>query len=106
MMNELKLIKETDEIIESIRKEFASLAEADGFEGVFNEIQKFLKDASMMPNNVIDVSKYKEQEIVQAIRKLGYEYKKPYGNKLHFFNKKTSISVYFDKQKGLITPIP
>ncbi len=105
-MNELKLIKETDEIIESIRKEFASLAEADGFEGVFNEIQKFLKDASMMPNNVIDVSKYKEQEIVQAIRKLGYEYKKPYGNKLHFFNKKTSISVYFDKQKGLITPIP
>lgn len=105
-MNEMKLIKETDEIIESIRKEFASLAEADGFEGVFNEIQKFLKDASMMPNNIIDVGKYKEQEIVQAIRKLGYEYKKPYGNKLHFFNKKTSISVYFDKQKGLITPIP
>ena len=47
-----------------------------------------------------------EQEIVQTLKKLGYEYKKPYGNKLHFFNKKTSISVYLDKTKGQITPIP
>jgi signal recognition particle subunit SEC65 len=60
----------------------------------------------MLPNSTIDVSKYKEQEIVQTLKKLGYEYKKPYGNKLHFFNKKTSISVYLDKTKGMITPIP
>ncbi len=105
-MNEIQLIKETNEIIESIRKEFASIREADGFEGVFSDISKQLKDISMLPNSTIDVSKYKEQEIVQTLKKLGYEYKKPYGNKLHFFNKKTSISVYLDKTKGMITPIP
>ena len=105
-MNEIQLIKETNEIIESIRKEFSSIREAEGFEGVFSDISKQLKDISMLPNSTIDVSKYKEQEIVQTLKKLGYEYKKPYGNKLHFFNKKTSISVYLDKSKGMITPIP
>lgn len=105
-MNEMKLIKETDEIIESIRKEFQSIREAEGFENIFNELNRQLKDISILPNNVIDASKYKEQEIVQALKRLGYEYKKPYGNKLHFFNKKTSISVYLDKGKGKITPIP
>lgn len=105
-MNEIKLIRETDEIIESIRKEFNSIREAEGFEGIFNDLNRQLSDIAMMPNNIIDVSKYKEQEIVQALKKLGYEYKKPFGNKLHFFNKKTSISVYFEKTKGIITPIP
>ena len=105
-MNEIKLIKETDEIIESIRKEFKFIREAEGFENIFNELNRQLKDISILPNNVIDASKYKEQEIVQTLKKLGYEYKKPYGNKLHFFNKKTSISVYLDKTKGQITPIP
>ena len=105
-MNEMKLIKETDEIIESIRKEFKFIREAEGFENIFNELNRQLKDISILPNNVIDASKYKEQEIVQALKRLGYEYKKPYGNKLHFFNKKTSISVYHDKGKGKITPIP
>lgn len=105
-MNEIKLIKETDELIESIRKEFKFIREAEGFENIFNELNRQLKDISILPNNVIDASKYKEQEIVQTLKKLGYEYKKPYGNKLHFFNKKTSISVYLDKTKGQITPIP
>lgn len=105
-MNEIKLIKETDELIESIRKEFKFIREAEGFENIFNELNRQLKDISILPNNVIDASKYKEQEIVQALKRLGYEYKKPYGNKLHFFNKKTSISVYLDKGKGKITPIP
>lgn len=105
-MKEHILIKETNEIIEAIRKEFSSLKEADGFDNIFNEIRKNLKDISMLPNNTIDASKYKEQEIVQVLKQLGYEYKKPYGNKLHFFNKKTSISVYFNKSNGQITPIP
>lgn len=105
-MKDIKLIRETDEIIESIRKEFSSIREAEGFENIFSLINKELKDISMLPNSVIDVSKYKEQQIVQTLKKLGYEYKKPYGNKLHFFNKKTSISVYLDKAKGQITPIP
>ena len=39
-MNEIQLIKETNEIIESIRKEFASIREAEGFEGVFSDISK------------------------------------------------------------------
>lgn len=105
-MKEIRLIQETDEIIESIRKEFKTIREAEGFENIFTDLTKELKDISMLPNNVIDVSKYKEQEIVQSLKKLGYEYKKPYGNKLHFFNKKTSISLYLDKGKGKITPIP
>jgi len=105
-MTEQNLIKETNEIIEAIRKEFGSLKEGDGFEGVFNDISKSLKDISMQPNNTIDASKYKEQEIVKVLKDLGYEYMKPYGNKLHFFNKKTSISVYLNKQSGQITPIP
>jgi hypothetical protein len=105
-MDKLKLIEETDEIIRSIRKEFKSIREAEGFDGIFNSISKELKDISMLPNNVIDASKYKEQEIVQTLKKLGYEYKKPFGNKLHFFNKKTSISVYLEKPTGKITPIP
>ena len=105
-MNEIQLIKETNEIIESIRKEFSSIREAEGFDGIFAQINKELKDISMLPNSTIDVSKYKEQETVQALKKLGYQYMKPYGNKLHFFNKKTSISVYLDKIKGMITPIP
>lgn len=106
MMKKPNLIKETNEIIEAIRKEFSSLKEADGFEGVFDEISKSLKDISMLPNSTIDAGKYKEQEIVKTLKDLGYEYKKPYGNKLHFFNKKTSISVYLNKQNGQITPIP
>jgi signal recognition particle subunit SEC65 len=105
-MDKIKLIKETDELLKSIRKEFVSIREAEGFEGIFNDISKELKDVSMLPNNVIDISKYKEQEIIQTLKKLGYEYKKPFGNKLHFFNKKTSISVYLEKNKGKITPIP
>jgi hypothetical protein len=105
-MDKLKLIEETDEIIRSIRKEFKSIREAEGFDGIFNSISKELKDISMLPNNVIDASKYKEQEIVQTLKKLGYEYKKPFGNKLHFFNKKTSISIYLEKPTGKITPIP
>lgn len=105
-MKEQTLIKETNEIIEAIRKEFNSLKEADGFESVFDEISKSLKDISMLPNSTINVSKYKEQEIVKTLKDLGYEYKKPYGNKLHFFNKTTSISVYLNKQSGQITPIP
>ena len=70
-MNEMKLIKETDEIIESIRKEFQSIREAEGFENIFNELNRQLKDISILPNNVIDASKYKEQEIVQALKRLG-----------------------------------
>ena len=105
-MDKLKLIEETDEIIRSIRKEFKSIREAEGFDGIFNSISKELKDISMLQTNVIDASKYKEQEIVQTLKKLGYEYKKPFGNKLHFFNKKTSISVYLEKPTGKITPIP
>lgn len=105
-MSNINLIKETNEIIEAIRKEFNSLREAEGFENIFNEINSELKDISLLPNSTIEVSKYKEQEIIHALKNLGYEYKKPYGNKLHFFNKKTSISVYLDKIEGKITPIP
>ena len=60
----------------------------------------------MLPNNVIDVSQYKEHEVVDALKKIGYEYKKPMGNKLHFFNKKTSISLYLVQKTLNITLMP
>jgi hypothetical protein len=37
---------------------------------------------------------------------MGYEYKKPMSGKLHFFNKKTSISVYLIQNGLKITLMP
>jgi hypothetical protein len=68
--------------------------EGTGFDTIFTELKKKLNDIGILPDNVIDVSKYKEHEIIDALKSIGDIYRKPMGGKLHFFNKKTSISVY------------
>lgn len=90
-----------DKIIESY-----SIIEASGFDTIFTELKQKLKQISILPDNTIDASKYKEHEIIDALKSIGYEYKKPIGNKLHFFNKKTSISVYLLQSTLKITLMP
>jgi hypothetical protein len=55
---------------------------------------------------MIDTKQYKEHEIIDALKEMGYEYKKPIGNKLHFFNKKTSISLYLSQSDHKISLVP
>ena len=95
----------TKYVIEKLNERM-NLLESSGFDIIFNTLIKELNKISMLPNNVIDVSQYKEHEVVDALKKIGYEYKKPMGNKLHFFNKKTSISLYLVQKTLNITLMP
>lgn len=100
------LIKEIEYLVKSLREELSIVKEGDAAEDLFNELKKSLPKISMLPNNAIDSSKYQEHEIVDVLRKLGYEYKKPFGKKLHFFNRKTSISIYLGQDNRRITLQP
>ena len=95
------LIEDMNYLIKALREQFSIVKE-----DIFNELKKLLPKISMLPNNVIDSSKYQEHEIVDVLRNLGYEYKKPFGKKLHFFNRKTSISIYLGQDSRKITLQP
>jgi len=101
-----KIIEDTDYLITALREEFQIITEAGAIDGIFSELKSQLNKISMMPDNTINASKYQEHEIVDGLRKLGYEYKKPMGRKLHFFNRKTSISLYLGQDKKQITLQP
>ena len=90
-----RIISETPEVFE-----------ATGFDSIFEELKNKLKNITILPDNVIDASMYKEHEIVNALKAMGYTYKKPMSGKLHFFNKKTSISVYLIQNGLKITLMP
>jgi hypothetical protein len=96
----------TQRVIQKILEHKSSFKEGTGFDSIFEELKKKLSDVSMLPDNVIDASMYKEHEIVDALKEIGYAYKKPMGGKLHFFNKDTSISVYLLQSSGKITLLP
>ena len=95
----------TNHIIDKIIETY-SIDESSGFDTIFTELKQKLKNVSILPQNAIDCSKYKEHEIIDALKSIGYEYKKPMGNKLHFFNKKTSISLYLIQNILKITLLP
>lgn len=80
--------------------------EGTGFDAIFEELKKKLSNIEMLPDNAIDASMYKEHEITDALKDIGYIYKKPMGGKLHFFNKNTSISVYVVQSSRKITLLP
>ncbi len=102
-----RLIKEiTDNIVQMIIESETQTNEGTGFDGIFEELKKKLKNVTMLPDNVIDASMYKEHEIVDALKQIGYIYKKPMGSKLHFFNKDTSISIYVIQSSRKITLLP
>jgi len=86
--------------------ESTEVFEATGFDSIFEELKTKLKNITILPDNVIDVSMYKEHEIINVLKSMGYEYKKPMSGKLHFFNKKTSISVYLIQNCLKITLMP
>jgi len=104
--NKENLINEITKKLVNVFCKFNFINEASGFDTIFDELKKKLTDISMLPDNVIDASKYKEHEIIDALKSIGYEYKKPMSGKLHFFNKKTSISVYLIQKDSKITLIP
>lgn len=96
----------TNKIVKMILEKNDSIDEGTGFDSIFEELKKKLSDVSMLPDNVIDASMYKEHEIIDALKQIGYIYKKPMGGKLHFFNKDTSISLYLIQNSGKITLLP
>lgn len=96
----------TKRVVQRIIEQTGSIKEGTGFDGIFEELKNKLSDISMLPDNVIDASMYKEHEIVDAIKEIGYIYKKPMSGKLHFFNKDTSISLYLIQSSGKITLLP
>jgi hypothetical protein len=96
----------TKRVVKRIVEKIDSVKEGTGFDSIFEELKKKLSDVSMLPDNVIDASMYKEHEIVDALKEIGYAYKKPMGGKLHFFNKDTSISLYLLQTSGKITLLP
>lgn len=101
-----KLIEETDSLIKKMRESFSVVREGEGIDNLFDQLNQVLPKITMLPNNTINANKYKEHEIVDALREIGYDYKKPIGIKLHFFNKKTSISVYLSQNTRYITLQP
>lgn len=101
-----KLINQITSIIAAKIVESYDIIESTGFDTIFTELKQKLKNISILPQNTIDGSKYKEHEIIDALKSIGYEYKKPMGNKLHFFNKKTSISLYLIQNTLKITLLP
>jgi hypothetical protein len=108
-MKKIKVKTLIDEITKRViveLKERSNTNEGTGFDNIFNNLKNILPDISMLPDNIIDVSKYKESEVIDALKNMGYIYRKPTGGKLHFFNKKTSISVYLIQKDLKITLIP
>ena len=82
------------------------VSEGNGFDTIFQELAGELEKISILPDNKIDASYYTEKQIVDVLKNMGYEYKKAMGNKLHFFNKETSISLYVTQPKNLISLVP
>jgi predicted HicB family RNase H-like nuclease len=109
MRNKEKIQTLVNEITDLLVNKFYDINfvnEASGFDGIFDELKTKLTDIAMLPDNVIDAGKYKEHEIIEALKSIGYEYKKPMSGKLHFFNKKTSISLYLIQKDSKITLMP
>lgn len=100
------LIEDTDYLMLKLREEYAIVSEANAIDDIFKDLKKSLTNITMLPNNVIDATKYQEHEIVDVFRKMGFEYKKPMGKKLLFFNKKSNISIYLGQDTRRITLQP
>jgi len=100
------LIEEiTNRVMEKLMEKL-EVSEGNGFETIFQELKGELEKITILPDNRIDGSYYTEKQIVDVLKKLGYDYKKAMGNKLHFFNKQTSISLYVTQPKNIISLIP
>lgn len=95
----------TNEVMKRILEKL-EVSEGNGFDTIFQDLKKELGKISMLPDSKIDASFYTEKQIIDALKTMGYIYKKAVGNKLHFFNKDTSISLYVTQPKNVISLIP
>ncbi len=95
----------TDRVMKKIMERI-EVSEGSGFDTIFQELKGKLEKLAILPDNKIDGSYYTEKQIVDVLKEIGYEYKKAMGNKLHFFNKQTSISLYVTQPKNTISLIP
>jgi len=103
-----RIIREADSLLERWRdfRRSSVLDEGSGAEVIFSEIKTVLNRITMGENSTIQTSMYPEAQTVKALKDLGYEYKKPIGKKLHFFNKETSVSLYYNQSSKNITLVP
>lgn len=95
----------TNRVMEKLMEKL-EVSEGNGFDTIFQELKGGLEKISILPDNKIDGSYYTEKQIVDVLKNMGYEYKKAMGNKLHFFNKETSISLYVTQPKNVISLVP
>lgn len=104
----MKLKTLIDEITNRVINELKvkSITEGSGFDSIYEELKKTLEKINILPDNVIDASMYKEHEIIDGLKSIGFQYKKPISGKLHFFNKKSSVSLYLIQNKLQITLMP
>ena len=95
----------TNRVMEKLMEKL-EVSEGNGFDTIFQELKGEIEKISILPDNKIDASYYTEKQIVDVLKNMGYEYKKAMGNKLHFFNKETSISLYVTQPKNVISLVP
>jgi hypothetical protein len=88
------------------RKFQSPVTEGGGVNSIFEELKGILQRAVLGSNSTINVSVYKEADIINALKKIGYEFKQPINNKLHFFNQMTSVSVYLSQSNRHIYMVP
>ena len=102
----------TNDVINEIKKRVIKsvltklMYEGSGFDSIFEDMKKSLDKITILPDNTIDASMYKEHEIIDGLKSIGFQYKKPISGKLHFFNKKSSISLYLIQNSLHITLMP
>lgn len=95
----------TNEVMKRLMEKI-EVSEGSGFDNIFQTLKKDLEKLSILPDSKMDGSYYTEKQITDVLKKNGYEYKKALGNKMHFFNKQTSISLYVTQPKNIISLIP
>jgi hypothetical protein len=95
----------TNEVMKRLLEKL-EVSEGNGFDNIFQELKKNLEKIEILPDSKIDASYYTEKQITDVLKKSGYEYKKAFGNKMHFFNKQTSISLYIEQPKNIISLTP
>lgn len=103
----ISLIEETNRIIRMMREMYdEQLEESAGVSTFFNEFQEQIPNVYLRPNNVIDAGSYSIDRIESALSDMGFEFRKDMGGKFHYFNDKTSVSIYLNPVNKKITFTP
>jgi len=95
----------TNQVMQKLMEKL-EVSEGTGFDTIFAELKKSLQNIEILPDSKIDASYYTEKQVTDVLKKMGYEYKKAFGNNLHFFNKQTSVSLYVMQPKNVISLTP